>query len=213
MLRQILLLGLMQGVQALTLPRAEPTCPIIFDGRVPSEAKPADFDSNNGGGWMPFNSGYVKGENLKWSSIIQLPSVTTPSRFDSDKGTVPLEVTLSDKSIFMTQRGFRRAGLQFLKDSNDGSPAGKGKKTVHFSIMTDSMRKLNLTHEYLLVWHETAAYDANQFNFEVGSILGQSGLPKNTYKLLDRNNKQVWNTPVKDAVWQNFGITLDFSAK
>ena len=162
---------------------------------------------------MPFNPDYVKGENQKWSSIVKLPSASTPSRFDADAGTVPLEITLSDRSIFMTQRGFRRAGLQFLKDANEGSPAGTGKKTIHFSVMTDPVRKLNLTHEYLLVWHETAAYDANQFNFEVGSILGQAGLPGNTYKLLDRNNRQVWSTAVKNGVWQNFAVTLDFSAK
>jgi Glycoside hydrolase 131 catalytic N-terminal domain len=124
-------------------------CPIIFDGRVPSTAQLSDFDSGNGGGWMPFNPGYVKGGSLAWSDIILLPTVSTPSRFDAN-GTVPLEVTLSDKSIFQSQNGFRRAGLQFSKDSNTGSPATKGVVTLHWSVMQDSKRKLNLTHEYLV---------------------------------------------------------------
>jgi hypothetical protein len=124
-------------------------CPIIFDGRIPSAAKLADFDTSNGGGWSPFNPDYVKGQNLKWSEILLFPETTTPSRFDSNS-TKAVEVTLNDKSIFMTQKGFRRAGLQFNKDSNNGSPAGKGAKTIHFSILQDPARKLNLTHEYLV---------------------------------------------------------------
>lgn len=211
MIRSLFLLALTQV--AFALPAAEPSCPVVFDGRVPADAEVADFDANNGGGWMPFNPGYVKGETLEWSDIIKLPEVAEPSRFDVESGTIPLEVTLSDKSIFMTQNGFRRAGLQFLKDSNEGSPATTGKKTIHFSLRTDPARTLNLTHEYILVWHETAAYDANQFNFQTGSILGQSSLPGDTYKLLDRSNKQLWSTPIKEDTWQNFAITIDYTGK
>ncbi|SPN96819.1 related to endoglucanase c [Cephalotrichum gorgonifer] len=189
---------------------AEPSCPIIFDGRVPSTATLNDFDTNKGGGWMPFNPDYIRADALPWSETLQLPTVEAPSRFDADSDTVPVEVTLSDDSIFMTQRGFRRAGLQFLADSNEGSPAAKGRKTIHFSIQVDPARPLNLTHEYLLVWHETAAYDANQFNFEAGTIIGQESLGGDTYKLLDRNYKVLWETPILEGAWQNFGITLDF---
>ncbi|PKS06492.1 hypothetical protein jhhlp_007240 [Lomentospora prolificans] len=210
MFRSLFFLALAQA--AFALPAAEPSCPVVFDGRVPADAEPTDFDANNGGGWMPFNSGYVKGETLKWSEILQFPEVAEASRFDADAGTIPVEVTLSDKSIFMTQNGFRRAGLQFLKDTNEGSPATTGKKTIHFSLRTDPQRTLNLTHEYILVWHETAAYDANQFNFQTGTILGQTGLPAETYKLLDRSNKQLWSTPIKDDTWQNFAITIDYTA-
>ncbi|WYZ42563.1 hypothetical protein EsH8_VI_000262 [Colletotrichum jinshuiense] len=187
-------------------------CPLVFDGRVPAAASPADFDTANGGGWNPYNPDYVKGEGLKWSDIALLPAIAPPSRFDAADKKRPLEVTISDRSIFMNQRGFRRAGLQFSKDANNGSPANTGVKTLHFSVRQDAARPLNLTHEYLNVWHETAAYDANQFNFQVGTIIGQTGLPRNNFKLLDRNNKQVWSTPMAtDGSWQNFGLTLDFS--
>ncbi|GKT40429.1 uncharacterized protein ColSpa_00610 [Colletotrichum spaethianum] len=180
-------------------------CPIVFDGR--------DFNLASGGGWNPYNPDYVKGAGLLWSDIILLPQAAPPSRFDSGDNKRPLEVTISDKSIFMNQRGFRRAGLQFAKDANTGSPAATGVKTLHFSVRQDAARPLNLTHEYLNVWHETAAYDANQFNFQTGTIIGQTGLPKNTFKLLDRNNQLVWSTPMAtDGSWQNFALTLDFSA-
>ncbi|KAK1542246.1 hypothetical protein CPAR01_05633 [Colletotrichum paranaense] len=194
-------------------------CPLIFDGRVPAEATPQDFDTALGGGWNPYNPDYVKGANLSWSDIILLPGPapvsTRPgsrsSRFDVAERKRPLEVTISDASVFMNQRGFRRAGLLFAEDTNEGSPAGEGVKTLHFSARLDLERPLNLTHEYLNVWHETAAYDANQFNFQTGTIIGQLDLPKDTYKLLDRDNKLLWSTPMAmDGSWQNFALTLDF---
>lgn len=200
---------------ALAIPAlaTDPTCPLVFDGRVPPTASLADFDAPDGGGWMPFNPDYVRAAALPWSSILLLPDVEPPSRFDAASGSVPFEVTLSDESIFMEQNGFRRAGLQFLDDANEGSPAVGGVKTVHFSVRADADRPLNLTHEYLLVWHETAAYDANQFNFEVGTVIGQEGLGGDTYKLLDREYRVVWETPVLEDEWQNFAVTLDFDAK
>lgn len=189
----------------------DPTCPIVFDGRIPSSAALTDFDTNNGGGWMPFNPDYIRADAIPWSESLSLPEVDTPSRFDSTSETVPLEVTLSDGSIFMEQHGFRRAGLQFLEDANEGSPANTGVKTIHFSIRLDPERPLNRSHEYLLVWHETAAYDANQFNFEAGTVIGQEGLGGDTYKLLDRNYQVLWETPILDDEWQNFAITVDWS--
>lgn len=197
----------------------EPSCPVVLDGRVPPTAELSDFDSSNGGSWMPFNPDFVKGDSLLWSDIIVLPPVggcngAPTSRFDATSGTIPVEVTLSDDSIFMEQAGFRRAGLQFLADTNEGSPASQGVRTVHFSAQMDAGRPLNLTHEYLLVWHETAAYDANQFNFQAGTVIGQeaTGRP-DTYKLMDREYKVLWETEMLEGEWQNFGITIDFDAE
>lgn len=133
--------------------RAE-TCPVVFDGRVPSNASLTDFDKENGGGWNPYNPGFVKGNNITWSEILKLPKTKTSSRFDTAEGNLPLEVTISDESIFMKQLGFRRAGLQFNKDTNEGSPGAKGVKTLHFSIMQDASRPLNLSHEYLVSYME-----------------------------------------------------------
>lgn len=182
-------------------------CPLIFDGRLPKAAVATEFDSYS---TSKFNAEYVKGKELKWSDIIKFPEVTT-SRFDNDTLNKPFEVTISDKSIFNNQNGFRRAGLQFQGDTNNNSPGSTGQKTLHFSLKWDATRGLNTSHEYLLVWHEAADYSANQFNFEAGAILGQSGLAKDTYKVLDRKNKQIWSTPIDKTAWQNFAITLDFA--
>ena len=184
-------------------------CPIVFDGRIPSSAALTDLDSSS---TSPFNPDYVKGNNLKWSEIILFPSGVPNSRFDNASHK-PLEVTLSDKSVFQSQNGFRRAGLQFSGDSNNGSPGYTGVKTLHFSVRQDPQRALNLSHEYLNVWHEAADYSADQIMFETGTILGQTGLPKNTFKFFDRNMKQLWSTAVDSAAWQNFAVTLDVTKK
>ncbi|KAL1874737.1 hypothetical protein VTK73DRAFT_265 [Phialemonium thermophilum] len=192
---------------------AEIKCPIIFDGRIKSALTATDFDSSS---TSPFNPDYVKGQGLKWSDIILFPTDAGTSRFDSagDANATaeykPLEVTISDKSIFQNQNGFRRAGLQFQGDSNNDSPAVKGVKTIHFSVKLDPTRPFNLSHEYLNVWHEAADYSANQFNFQTGTIIGQTGLPKDTWKVLNRQNRQIWSTPIERSDWQNFAITLDF---
>lgn len=123
-------------------------CPLIFDGRVPAAAAPTDFDSY---GTSKFNAEYVKGKDLKWSDIIKFPADAGSARFDTDAHKA-FEVTISDKSIFQTQNGFRRAGLQFQGDTNTGSPASAGVKTVHFSLKWDAQRALNLSHEYLVGW-------------------------------------------------------------
>ncbi|KAL2019802.1 hypothetical protein VTK56DRAFT_9153 [Thermocarpiscus australiensis] len=181
-------------------------CPIVFDGRVKATTALTDFDSY---GTSIFNPDYVKGQNLTWSQIIKFPRVAN-ARFDNETYK-PFEVTISDASIFQNQQGFRRAGLQFQNDTNNGSPGSTGVKTIHFSVKWDAQRPLNLSHEYLNVWHEAADYSANQFNFEAGAILGQSKLPRHTWKVLDRQNRQIWSTPILRNDWQNFAITLDFN--
>lgn len=126
--------------------RADIKCPIVFDGRIPASwaTTPSNFDTYATN--TIYNPDYVKGNDLKWSTILKFPNVTA-SRFDGDN--VPVEVTISDQSIFQQQKGFRRAGLQFLKDAADG-PGQTDVKTLHFSVKQDPARPLNLTHEYLV---------------------------------------------------------------
>jgi len=140
--------------------RAVPTCKIIFDGRVPINTAPNSFDTYATA--TLYNPDYTKNLNIKWSDILKFPNAT--SRFDGDAYTA-VEVTLNDQSIFMTQNGFRRAGLQFLNDKGDGEGA-RGVKTLHWSVKQDAARPLNLTHEYLNVWHEAADYSSNQVGTE-----------------------------------------------
>ncbi|KAH7402948.1 hypothetical protein BKA66DRAFT_564831 [Pyrenochaeta sp. MPI-SDFR-AT-0127] len=185
--------------------RVDPTCPIVFDGRVPLNTIPTFFDTYATN--TIFNPDYVKGNDLKWSEILKFPNIT--SRFDGDKYTA-VEVTLSDKSIFQKQNGFRRAGLQFLKDASDGE-GGKGVKTLHWSVKQDPARPLNLTHEYLNVWHETADYSANQIQFQAGSLIGKSNADKNNFKILDRNGNSLWSVAIDKTQWQNFATKLDYN--
>lgn len=212
MVQQTVLLALLSALTVTAAPcahQADIKCPIILDGRVKTTLTPPDFDSY---ATSPFNPDYVKGNDLKWSDILLFPTDFGTSRFDANSSK-PFEVTITDASIFQQQKGFRRAGLQIQGDTNTGSPANTGVRTIHFSVRQDPKRPLNLTHEYLNVWHEASDYSANQFNFEAGTILGQTGLPKNTFKVLNRQNKQVWSTAIDNAAWQNFAITLDFNKK
>ncbi|KAL1593146.1 hypothetical protein SLS60_010753 [Paraconiothyrium brasiliense] len=205
-------LALLSASGALAAPaiakRADIKCPIVFDGRVPVAwaADPTQFDTYATN--TIFNPDYVKGNDLKWSGILKFPNVTK-SRFDTTEHT-PLEVTISDQSIFQQQKGFRRAGLQFLKDAADG-PGQTGVKTLHFSVKQDPSRPLNLTHEYLNVWHEKADYSADQIQFQTGTLIGKSGADKNKFQILDQSNKQLYATATDKSQWQNFALKLDYT--
>lgn len=123
----------------------EVKCPVVLSGFVPVDKTPTDFDSY---ATSPFNPDYIRGDE-KFSTILQFPEVEA-SRFDN-ASTKAVEVTINDKSIFQTQNGFRRAGLQIQGDENEGGPGSTGVRTIHFSVKQDAERTLNLTHEYL-VW-------------------------------------------------------------
>jgi len=194
-------------------------CPITFDGRVSKNTPLSTFDTAA----SPFNANYTKGQNLTWSQILLFPRAPV-SRFDIPTYKA-LEVTISDESIFVPgggsqQLGFRRAGL-LLGNGSDESNVGV--KTFHWSVKQDPARKMNLTHEYMNVWHEANDYASNQFSFNAGVMLEQDqpidtnvstiGLDKRLWKFLDRRNNVVWTTRISMDEWQNFGITLDYVNK
>ncbi|KAH9990382.1 hypothetical protein F4779DRAFT_610088 [Xylariaceae sp. FL0662B] len=207
MIRSILLSSLASAASARLTKRGtgELQCPIILSGFVPADSTPTDFDSY---ATSPFNPDYIRGDE-KFSEILQFPDVEN-SRFDNETSK-SVEVTINDASIFQTQNGFRRAGLQIQGDENEGGPGTEGVRTLHWSVKQDPERTLNLTHEYLNVWHEAADYSSNQFNFESGTIIGSSGTDKSSFKVLNRQNTEVWSTPIDETAWQNFAVTLDFT--
>jgi hypothetical protein len=155
-------------------------CPIIFDGRIPVNSTLSSFDNAT---TSPYNPDFVKGENRTWSSILLLPSPhkTSHSRFDTPGTHKPVEVTIDDGSLFRAgerlQTGFRRAGLLLRSDVNEEGldKSDEGIVTFHWSIMQDGNRALNLSHEYMNVWHERADYGGNQFTFVGGVVLGVDG--------------------------------------
>lgn len=126
----------------------------------------------------------------------------------------------SDKSIFApsadnVQTGFRRAEL--LPASNSGTdPSTTGVKTLHFSVMKDAARPLNLSHEYQLVFLESNDFSTNQLVLKTGTILGQAaaGNP-DTLQLFGNVNDNppqvLFSTPFTPGVFNNFAVTLDFN--
>lgn len=150
-------------------------CPITLDGRIPQNFTLKTFDTTV----SPYNPGYTKGENLSWSEILLFPRVP-PSRFDFDGASSsyrPIEVTINDSSIFRPgggdlQVGFRRAGL-LLGNGNDASNVGVA--VYHWSNLQNRRKdwNMNLTHEYMNVWHEGNDYSHNQFSINAGVMLSQ----------------------------------------
>ncbi|KAI4605198.1 hypothetical protein J4E83_010741 [Alternaria metachromatica] len=202
-------------------PKTNIKCPIIFDGRITKNLTLQSFDTATGG--TPYNPDYVKGENRTWSSILLFPKTTPPSRFDNALLHKPVEVTIDDGSLFRAgenlQTGFRRAGLLFKDDFNDaGADASdNGVVTFHWSIRQDEHRPLNLSHEYMNVWHEKGDYSGNQFMFVGGVVLvGDGGTGVDTkkeremWKVQNAKNEFVYETRIVRGDWQNFGVQLDY---
>ncbi|KAK9782104.1 hypothetical protein AB5N19_00431 [Seiridium cardinale] len=207
MVSHVLLSGLLATLAAArpSVRRADITCPVVLSGQVPASAQLTDFDSS---ATSIFNPDFVRANATPWSEILLFPSVSN-SRFDG-ASFKSLEVTITENSIFQTQNGFRRAGLQLLNDTNDSGPGTTGVRTLHWSVKQDPAKTLNLTHEYLNVWHERSDFDGNQFNFETGTLIDQPDVDKNTFKITNRQSEVVWTTPIDSSAWQNFAVTLDF---
>lgn len=198
---------------SLALGVSAQSCKLQFDGRIPNNFQLAQFDTTNN----IFNPKNVFGKDLSFSKLIQLPK-TAGSLFDS-AGTQPLEVTISDKSIFVpnantVQNGFRRAEL--LAASNSGTDdSTKGVKTLHFSIAKDAQRPLNLSHEYQLVFLEDNSFSTNQIVLKTGTILGQNTTDPDTLQLFgnvkENPPKVLFSTPFAATGFHNFAVTLDFN--
>ncbi|KAK1765884.1 hypothetical protein QBC33DRAFT_542795 [Phialemonium atrogriseum] len=187
------------------------TCTLQFDGRIPADFGVASFDTANNF----FSSGNVFGQGLKFSQLLKTPAATG-SLFDTN--TIPVEVTISDKSIFAPsadniQTGFRRAEL--LPASNSGTdPSTTGVKTLHFSLMKDAQRPLNLSHEYQLVFLESNDFSTNQLVLKTGTLIGGGGgANPDTLQLFGNVNSPqlLFSTPFTPGVFHNFAVTLDFN--
>jgi hypothetical protein len=87
--------------------------------------------------------------------------------------------------------------------------------------MQDGVRKMNLSHEYMNVWHEKADYSGNQFTFVGGVVLpvdGGKDTRGDVWRVQNWRNEFVFETPIEfgdgrgkgKKVWQNFGVGLDY---
>ena len=204
--------GLLQAVAANSCKSS-----VVWDGRVPVKATGASFDA----GSEPYNNLYDLGKNLTWADVLRFPNVP-PSLFDEKRSTKAVEVTLDDRSIFApsdtnVQTGFRRAELLAVPANATASTTGI--KTLHWSIMSDFTRPLNYSHEYQLVFLESADYSADQFTLGTGTIFGSKHTTPQQAKTLfvrgiDTASPQVtfFQTPFIDGIWHNFALKLNFNA-
>ncbi|KAI0089665.1 hypothetical protein BDY19DRAFT_985045 [Irpex rosettiformis] len=197
---------------------ARKTCEIIWDGRVSLSTTPADFDKNS----SIYDHQLTVTVDQTWAQIIKFPEVA-PSLFDIPKASKPLEVTISDRSIFTPgggppQVGFRRSEL--IPSTNNGSDATvQGTTTFHWSIRNDPLRPLNFSHEYHPVWHKTADFSTSEITFLTGKPFNQSFDPtvhdSRTLRLAGRQSNSpettFFQTPFIENVWHNFALTLGWT--
>ncbi|KAH7103701.1 hypothetical protein BKA62DRAFT_755916 [Auriculariales sp. MPI-PUGE-AT-0066] len=201
---------------ALAVPSPAPKCSLLFDGRVPLMATAADFDKET----SVFDDKYVHGQNQTWSEILKFPFVL-PSLFDITNLSKAVEVTLSDRSIFVPgggapQVGFRRSEL--IPAGNNGTDATvQGSTTFHWSVRDDPHRPLNYSHEYHGGWHETNDYSSSQFNFKLGTPFDPQGEsislkdPRNlriTTLQSQHPEEVIFHTSFIKNVWHNFALTV-----
>jgi hypothetical protein len=192
-------------IALLSLATAQ-SCTLQFDARVTAGTSLSSFDTTSN----LFSSSNVFGAGLAFSDLLQLPDVA-PSLFDVN--TIPIEVTISDDSIFNNQTGFRRAEL--VPVSNTGTDDSTlGVKTVHFSLIKDSERPLNTSHEYQLFFLESNDFTTNQVVLKTGTILGTNTIDPDTLQLFGNVNEAapgpLFSTPFTEDVFHNFALTLNF---
>lgn len=144
-----------------------------------------------------------------------------PTSYTKFKGKF-IDTFCSDESIFApsadnVQLGFRRAEL--LPASNNGTdPSTQGVKSLHFSVMKDTARPLNLSHEYQLSFVESNDFSTNQFVLKTGTMLDtatQGGVDPDSLILFGnvKTSQILFNTAFTEGVFHNFGLTLDFTKK
>jgi hypothetical protein len=83
--------------------------------------------------------------------------------------------------------------------------------------MKDCARPLNLSHEYQLVFLESADFSTNQVVLKTGTISGQPAGQSSDLLVVQSNVNEdrgnLFMTNFTDATWHNFGLVLDFTRK
>ncbi|KAF2116936.1 hypothetical protein BDV96DRAFT_598765 [Lophiotrema nucula] len=214
----------------VTTAAAAAVCNTTFDGRIRKNATASLFTSAQ----SPYNPKYVLGQNVTWDQVIKFPDIE-PSKYDKVAGSKPIEVVINDTSIFAStsegaETALRRAELLI----NNNPPTVSGKKTWFLSLRTSPSRPLNLTHEYVLAFHEAQDYQADFWSLKVGTPLDPSvsygEMVEGGYKdqrvdeaMLGRGEViyiqgYKWASPIQTYflapftpdTWHNFGLYLDY---
>ncbi|KAL5113783.1 hypothetical protein ACEQ8H_008319 [Pleosporales sp. CAS-2024a] len=160
-------LALVRLPSTFSLPHhAPPACSLTFDGRIPQHFTKDTFDTAQ----SPFNPKYVLGQNQTWKDVITFPDVE-PSIFDHAAGTKPVEVEITDKSLFESASEGRETALRRAELLVNGkNQTVSGKVSWLFSIRTSPSGSyaLNLSHEYLVAFHEAQDFQADFWSLKVG---------------------------------------------
>jgi len=81
--------------------------------------------------------------------------------------------------------------------------------------MRDSARQLNFSHEYQLVFVETADFSTNQFVVKTGTLLGESLVDGERLVIQSNVNNAttLHDTAFTENVWHNYALLLNFDQK
>ncbi|EMD96054.1 hypothetical protein COCC4DRAFT_184177 [Bipolaris maydis ATCC 48331] len=214
--------GLLTGLPcALSLSLDALNCPLTFDGRIPQNFTGDTFETVK----SPFNPKYVLGQNQTWREVISFPDVE-PSIFDQVAGTKPIEVEITDRSVFASSSEGRETALRRAELLVNGkNQTVSGKVTWLFSMRT-SLYALNFSHEYLLAFHEAQDFQADFWSLKVGLPMqetlrgpngtgGESMLKTGSVIYLRgwkwaKKVQTYFMAPFTSDIWHNFGLYLDF---
>jgi hypothetical protein len=186
------------------------SCPVVFDGRVPSSADVGLFDR----GETPW--GGLRPRDVKWSSILDFPGDIPPSMFDRESNSKPVQIGINDNSVLRpsnapAQTGYRRTEMIFMGNKGN-DPSTQGVKTFHWSV--GQGRPLNFSHEYLNVFHERNDNKGYQFRVSIGALVGkEKQFNSRAWKVQDRSGNVIFSTPSVEAEWENFAVMLNYMTK
>lgn len=81
--------------------------------------------------------------------------------------------------------------------------------------MHDATRPLNVSHDYLIVFLETADFSANQFRIKTGTTIGSEGATKNELLVLGNTAQATtyFLTPFVADAFTNLALKMEFNAK
>jgi len=107
------------------------------------------------------------------------------------------------------QKGLRWSSLYFVGNADGNDTSTRGVKTFHWSVRQG--QALNLSHEYLNVFHERKDGHGYHFALTLGTLVKrEKQTDRRNWKVLNRINDIVFQTPMLTNEWENFAVTLDF---
>ncbi|KAJ2933820.1 hypothetical protein H1R20_g3276, partial [Candolleomyces eurysporus] len=193
---------------------------IIWDGRAPLDYTPLQLDVSAD----PYLT-VVKGSKAAslYTHLVGKDVTATPiwlERLHPDHAwpayakEQTLRVFIGNSSVFkpgsgQPQTGFRRTEL--IAQRNGSAAALKpiissGRKAFHFSMLMETIKPLDLIHEYQVVFIEPSD-GSHVFGVQLGPLPAKDA---GYIKILDHSLNVIYKTPFRDAAWHNFAVIVDW---